>query len=189
MNVGIMCGSYDSASLESRDNNSKIVRLLTMKDYSFVMGSAETGSMMDAKEIIRENGRFLMSVGNSFELARTEADVKVSVTSTFEKLAEIYKNSDVIIFLDGGMGTLSEFMAFLNNSIETKEEKPLILYNESGMYNYILKDLEFKRKEGLIDSSYKLHFDEAKNIEELAMYLEKAENKVNKDTLERGKVR
>ena len=91
MNVGIMCGSYDSASLESRDNNSKIVRLLTMKDYSFVMGSGETGSMMDAKEIIRENGRFLISVGNSFELARTEADVKVSVTSTFERLAEIYK--------------------------------------------------------------------------------------------------
>ena len=178
MNVGIMCGSYDTASLESRDNNSKIVRLLVMRDYSFVMGASETGSMMDAKEIIRENGRLLTSVGNELELARTDADVKVTVRSTFERLAEIYKNSDAIIFLNGGMGTLSEFIAFLNNSIETKEEKPLILYNESGMYNYMLKDLEVKRKEGLIDDSYSLYFKVARNINDLAVFLQEAEEKV-----------
>ena len=37
MNVGIMCGSYETASMESRLNNSKIANLVAMKDYCFVM--------------------------------------------------------------------------------------------------------------------------------------------------------
>ena len=189
MNVGIMCGSYETASMESRLNNSKIANLVAMKDYCFVMESGETGSMRDVKEILKENGKFLIVVGREDELDEVNADVNVPVHSTFERLEAIYKNCDVILCLTGGVGTESEFISFLNNKIETKDDKPLIIYNEDGSYNYSLKALELKRKEGLVDSSYKLYFDEARNIEELAEYLEKAENKINKSTEERSRVR
>lgn len=37
MNVGIMCGSYETASMESRLNNSRAVSEIADMGYTFVM--------------------------------------------------------------------------------------------------------------------------------------------------------
>ena len=135
MKVGIMCGSSDMASLESRDSNSEAVYSIANKGYTFIMGAGERGSMRDAKEIIRENDNILITVGKREELETSNADVKVEVSSTFERAERLYENSDVIIFLDGGTGTMAEFYSFLNNKIETKDDKTkLVLYNKEGYY-------------------------------------------------------
>ena len=196
MYIGIMCGSYDTANLESRLSNSEVVSSLVKRDYTFVMGSGETGSMRDAKEIIRENDSLLMIIGSKNELDRTKSsktDIKIEVSSTFERLNEIYKNCDVIIFLDGGIGTLSEFTSFLNNKIETQTEKKrinndpsLILFNPNGLYNYLLKDMELRKASGLIDSNYKSFFAEANNVDELLKLVDEAT--LTKDD-ERSKLR
>ena len=74
------------------------------------------------------------------------------------KIKETLENDGVIAFVTDtvwGLGCLPESEKAVKKIYEIKgreKEKPLILYNESGMYNYILKDLEVKRKEGLIDT-------------------------------------
>ena len=187
MNVGIMCGSRDTASMESRLNNSRAVSEIADMGYTFVMGAGETGSMRDVKEILRENGNMLITVGNKFELDRTNADVKVEVSSTFERAERLYENSDVIIFLDGGTGTMSEFYSFLNNKIETNDDKTkLVLYNKEGYYNKVIDDLRRRYKEGLASKGY--YFKEVRSPLELKAYLEKVENKLN-NVEERSRVR
>ncbi len=188
MNVGIMCGSRDTASMESRLNNSRAVSEIADMGYTFVMGAGETGSMRDVKEILRENGNMLITVGNRLELDRTNADVKVEVSSTFERAEHIYENSDVIIFLDGGTGTLSEFTSFLNNKIETDDKKKeLVLVNIDGVYNKQIDDLKRKYKEGLASNTL-TYFKEVRSPLELKAYLEKVENKLN-NVEERSRVR
>ena len=188
MNVGIMCGSRDTASMESRLNNSRAVSEIADMGYTFVMGAGETGSMRDVKEILRENGNMLITVGNSLELDRTTADVKVEVSSTFERAEKIYENSDIIIFLDGGTGTLSEFCSFLNNKIETDDKKKeLVLVNFDGVYDKIIDDLRRRYKEGLA-SKGEYYFKEVKSPLELKEHLEKVENKLN-NVEERSRVR
>ena len=188
MNVGIMCGSRDTASMESRLNNSRAVSEIADMGYTFVMGAGETGSMRDVKEILRENGNMLITVGNSLELDRTTADVKVEVSSTFERAEKIYENSDVIIFLDGGTGTLSEFCSFLNNKIETDDKKKeLVLVNVDGVYDKIIDDLRRRYKEGLASNTL-TYFKEVRSPLELKAYLEKVENKLN-NVEERSRVR
>ena len=188
MNVGIMCGSRDTASMESRLNNSRAVSEIADMGYTFVMGAGETGSMRDVKEILRENGNMLITVGNKIELDRTNADVKVEVSSTFERAEHIYENSDVIIFLDGGTGTLSEFTSFLNNKIETDDKKKeLVLVNIDGVYNKQIDDLKRKYKEGLASNTL-TYFKEVRSPLELKAYLEKVENKLN-NVEERSRVR
>ena len=187
MNVGIMCGSYETASMESRLNNSRAVSEIADMGYTFVMGAGETGSMRDVKEILRENGNMLITVGNSLELDRTTADVKVEVSSTFKRAEKIYENSDVIIFLDGGTGTLSEFCSLLNNKIETDDKKKeLVLVNIDGVYDKIIDDLR-RYKEGLA-SKGEYYFKEVKSPLELKEHLEKVENKLN-NVEERSRVR
>ena len=188
MNVGIMCGSRETASMESRLSNSRAVSEIADMGYTFVMGAGETGSMRDVKEILRENGNMLITVGNRLELNRTTADVKVEVSSTFERAEHIYENSDVIIFLDGGTGTLSEFTSFLNNKIETDDKKKeLVLVNIDGVYNKQIDDLKRKYKEGLASNTL-TYFKEVRSPLELKAYLEKVENKLN-NVEERSRVR
>ena len=188
MNVGIMCGSRDTASMESRGSNSEAVYSIANKGYTFVMGAGESGSMRDVKEILRENGNMLITVGNKFELDRTNADVKVEVSSTFERAEHIYENSDVIVFLDGGTGTLSEFCSFLNNKIETDDKKKeLVLVNIDGVYNKQIDDLKRRYKEGLASNTL-TYFKEVRSPLELKAYLEKVENKLN-NVEERSRVR
>ena len=188
MNVGIMCGSRETASMESRLSNSRAVSEIADMGYTFVMGAGETGSMRDVKEILRENGNMLITVGNRLELDRTNADVKVEVSSTFERAEHIYENSDVIIFLDGGTGTLSEFTSFLNNKIETDDKKKeLVLVNIDGVYNKQIDDLKRKYKEGLASNTL-TYFKEVRSPLELKAYLEKVENKLN-NVEERSRVR
>ena len=181
MKVGIMCGSYPG-NVEVNDSSKIVIEALTMKPYTIVKGAGVNGTMGKVEEIARENGREILSIGNPIEL-------KIPVMSTFERLERIYENSDVVLFLDGGVGTVSEFLSFLNNKIETEGDKPLILYNPNGIYNLLLKDLEQRRRLGLIRDNYKDYFDEAKNLNHLAYYLEKYENKFNKESDERSKVR
>ena len=189
MNVGIMCGSSDMASLESRDSNSEAVYSIANKGYTFVMGAGESGSMRDAKEIIRENDNMLITVGNRFELDRTNADIKVEVGSTFERAERIYENSDVIIFLDGGTGTLSEFYSFLNNKIETDDKnKELVVVNIDGVYNKLIDDLKRRYKEGLASNTL-TYFKEVRSPLELKAYLGEVEKKVNGSEQERERVR
>ena len=188
MNVGIMCGSSDMASLESRGSNSEAVYSIANKGYTFVMGAGESGSMRDAKEIIRENGNMLITVGNRFELERGNADVKVEVSSTFERAERIYENSDVIIFLDGGTGTMAEFYSFLNNKIETDDKnKELVVVNINGVYNKLKDDLKRRYKEGLASNTL-TYFKEVRSPLELKAYLEEVEKKINGSEQERERV-
>ena len=144
--------------------------------------------MRDVKEILRENGNMLITVGNKFELERGNADVKIEVSSTFERAGHLYENSDVIIFLDGGTGTLSEFTSFLNNKIETDDKKKeLVLVNIDGVYNKQIDDLKRKYKEGLASNTL-TYFKEVRSPLELKAYLEKVENKLN-NVEERSRVR
>lgn len=179
MNVGIMCGSKNSASMEAYEKNSEMVRAIADMGYTFVMGAGEAGTMGNVKEILIESGNMLIAVGNRFELERGNADIKVEVMSTFERAERIYENSDVIIFLDGGTGTLSEFYSFLNNKIETGDKKKeLVVVNIDGVYTKVIDDLKRRYKEGLTDNTLKC-FEEVKSPLELKAYLEKVENKLN----------
>lgn len=183
MNLAVMCGSYDTASLESRQENSEVISLVTNRPYTFIMGSGNTGSMRDVKEIIMEKGKTLIIVGKEEELDRSPGDVKISVETTFERLSTLYENSDAILCLSGGVGTKAEFYSFLNNNIETNNKKPLILYNADHSYDYILNDLKYGSKNGVVNSSYHHYFDVANNINDLAKILAhiEASNKIDKE--------
>lgn len=184
-----MCGSRDTASLGSRLDNSEVAREVAKRGYTIVMGAGETGSMGDIKEIVSENGNLLLVVGREEELDKCfYADIKVSVSSTFERAFELYNNSDVIVFLDGGTGTLSEFISFLNNKIELNDRnKELILYNKNDVYDKIIEDLERRYKEGLASNIHD-YFKKVSSIEELRSYLDEIENRFTID-FERRKVR
>ena len=180
MNVGIMCGSYDELVEESKAINKEVANVIAQKGYNFVMGAGQTGSMGDIKRIAQENGRSLLVAGIKDELEKVNANIKVKVNSPIERLSVLYQKSDLIIFLSGGIGTRSEFFAFLDSKIEMKEEKTLFLYNEDHSYDFLLRDLEEAKERKSIANNYKLYFDIIMNKKELIKKLEEID-KIQKE--------
>ena len=83
---------------------------------------------------------------------------------------------------------MAEFYSFLNNKIETNDDKTkLVLYNKEGYYNKVIDDLKRRYKEGLASNIF-TYFKEVRAPLELETYLEEVEKKLNGSEQERERV-
>lgn len=175
-NIGIMCSSNDAANLESRMIALNIAQAVVGCDFGVVMGSGTTGLMGQIKGVLAENNVFLEVVGieGEDELEAGFGDVKFPVDSSFARIEQLYRESDAILFLPGGVGTLSEFYAMLDCKLETGDQKPLILYNEDHSFDMVIKDMRERcTKRGFVDHQAFLDFEVVNNQKELEKVFEK----------------
>ncbi|MBO5475876.1 MAG: LOG family protein [Bacilli bacterium] len=70
--------------------------------------------------------------------------------NTFERTKEIFKLSDLIIVLPGGLGTLSELFSFIDEMRTKKIYKRVILFNYNNYYSDILKFIIKAHDEGFM---------------------------------------
>ena len=70
--------------------------------------------------------------------------------NTFERTKEIFKLSDLIIVLPGGIGTLSELFSFIDEMRTKKIYKRVILFNYNNYYSDILKFIIKAHDEGFM---------------------------------------
>jgi hypothetical protein len=62
--------------------------------------------------------------------------------TTFDLKKSIFENSDIIIALAGGIGTLSEILAFVEENRSNDKDVPIIIYDEDNYYDYLFKQLK-----------------------------------------------
>lgn len=176
--IGILGGSSIEISPETRRMVSSLIADLVKKEpFTAVMGVSTDGIMGTVKELLLENDLCLEIVGLKGE-TKAEANLattKIETDSSFDRTATIYEESDVLLFLPGGINTESEFYSMLGDTMEKGEGiKPIILYNEDHGFDYDLQNLLYKQEKGLIRSG-KDPFDYiqvAMTKEEVFMHLE-----------------
>ena len=92
--------------------------------------------------------------------------------TTFDLKKSIFENSDLIVALAGGIGTLSEVLAFVEENRSNDKNVPIIIYDENNYYKFLLEEL------GLMQNEYFLNEDISKwltiihNYDEWNKYLE-----------------
>lgn len=175
-NIGIMCSSNKNCNLESRMLAENIAQAISKTDFGVVMGSGMTGLMGQIKEIFSENQVPLEVVGveGDDDLETSVGDLKVTAPSSFARTEHLYQDSDIILFLPGGVGTLSEFYSMLDYKLEKGEGKPLILYNEDHSFDLVLKDIkERSTKGGFIDPKALFDFEVVNNQKEFDQVCQK----------------
>ena len=58
----------------------------------------------------------------------------ISCNTSMERLQEVWKNTNVFLFLPGGVGTLSEILGFMEEN-RIHQEKKIFIFNENGYYD------------------------------------------------------
>ena len=104
------------------------------------------------------------------------------ITKTVSERTEgLIRESDVLIFLPGGIGTIYE----LFSSIESKRchefNKPIIIYNSNNFYDILLKFMNKMYNEKFVKEKDKDNYVIMNTKDEVITYLENYEKNISMD--------
>ena len=84
---------------------------------------------------------------------------------------KIYKNSDALIILPGGFGTIYEFFTANYSKICKEVNIPIILYNSCGYYDKLLSFIDDVCKDNFVREQERGNFVVANSVNEVVSYL------------------
>lgn len=137
MKIFIGCSSSDEISEEYKVVTKYLSEEIS-KDNDLVFGCADRGLMGICYNEFLKNNREI--TGICYEMYKDDLNgLKLTDTHMVKTLEESTKKleelSDLIIFLPGAFGTLSEFMYILESKRTKLHDKDIILFNINGFYN------------------------------------------------------
>ena len=106
----------------------------------------------------------------------TEIKDSTVITNTInERTDYILKNSDICIFLPGGIGSIYEIMSSIETKRANEHNCKLIIVNLYGYYNDLIKMLDKIFKEDFADNKDRENYTIVNNIEDIKKYIKKEE--------------
>ncbi len=67
---------------------------------------------------------------------------KTPVNTVSERTDSVINESDILLFLPGGIGTVYELFTAIESKRAKEHDKPILIYNCLGFYDNLLKQLE-----------------------------------------------
>ena len=169
MKLFIGSSSCENIPQEYVDDCTNLLEVL-LKDNDLVFGAYNKGLMGISYEIAKKNKRLC----NEFykdSLKDLECDVEEITTSMVDSTLKIYKNSDALIILPGGFGTIYEFFTANYSKICKEVNIPIILYNSCGYYDKLLSFIDDVCKDNFVREQERGNFVVANSVNEVVSYL------------------
>lgn len=153
----------------------KVGELIGRTGRTLVYGGARKGLMETLAQSVKANGGRVFGMVPDIIVARgleSEAvDVTFRCVDLTDRKAMMNRESDVLVALPGGIGTLDEVFTVLANSAIGIERKPVIFLNIDGCWNKLLEAVDDLCRQGLVSEKPGELFQVADNVEELAEML------------------
>ena len=94
--------------------------------------------------------------------------------TTFDLKKRMFENSDLIICLPGGLGTISELLSYMEEKRSNDSDVPIIVYDENNYYSKVFSMLDEMVIKNFSDKSIYNMFDLATTKEEFQnLFIEK----------------
>lgn len=140
MNIFIGCSSSESISDEYKVVTNYLAEILS-KDNDLVFGCTNNGLMGICYREFKNNNRKI--IGICYEMYKEYLkDIKLDEVYMVNNLEDSNKlleeKSDIIIFLPGAFGTLSEFIYTLESKRTNLHNKDIIIFNINGFYDDLI---------------------------------------------------
>jgi uncharacterized protein (TIGR00730 family) len=150
--IAVFCSANDLADKYTQPAKA-FARLIGENGYHLVWGGSDTGLMKIIASGVKNAGGKL--IGISMELlkakARQDADEMIIAKDLGERKALIFKRSDAIAVLVGGIGTLDEITEFLELKKHGVHNKPIVVLNTDNFYEGLKVQLQKMKDDGFIN--------------------------------------
>ncbi len=158
MNIAVYCSSSNHIAQNYLDTAFELGVWIAQNGHLLVFGGATGGSMSAVSEgAAAENGQIIGVIPEAVErMGRVNqlCTELVAVKTMGERKELMKERSDVFVILPGSYGTLDELFDVLAAGIVGEHKKPVIILNENGFYDDLLKQTDRMRAEMFIPVEY-----------------------------------
>ncbi len=167
----VYCSS--SAKLDSKyyEAGERLGRAMVANGWGLVYGGGNAGLMGVVARAVKAAGGVVVGVIPDFmterELAYHEADELVVVATMRERKRIMAERADAFVTLPGGIGTLEELTEIMTERYLNLSAKPLVLVNQDGFYDDLLKFFERMVAEKFKSPGLSDLFSVAANVDEV----------------------
>ena len=155
MRLFIGCSSSNSLDSEIVSDCKELVEgIASIPDVDLVYGAYNQGLMGICYDAFQRQGKKIIGITPKIyenDIDSQSLDEFYLTDTTIERFNKIYEESDVFLFLPGGIGTFSEFFNAVEEHRTMKDNKQIILYNGTYFYTPVIKELYHLYQDGFIE--------------------------------------
>jgi cytokinin riboside 5'-monophosphate phosphoribohydrolase len=172
----VYCASSDRLDARYHATATAAGAEIARRGWQLVYGGGKTGLMGAVARGVKAGGGRVIGVIPDFMKARelefTEADELISVLTMRERKMLMETRADAFLALPGGWGTLEELLEVLTLAHLEVLRKPIVLLNQDGFYDDLLRFNEKLIAENFMRDSIRLKYLVARTVDEVFPLIE-----------------
>lgn len=169
--IGIFCSAADSIETVFFEKAHELGIWLGKNKKTLVYGGANIGLMECVAQAAKAHGAFIMGVVPTKLEERGAVSDLLDVTFRVDNLSErkdtMLRESDILVALPGGVGTLDEVFHVMASASIGYHSKKIIFYNVNGFWDELFAFLNRLREQHFARRPWENFYLVANNYEEL----------------------
>lgn len=178
-----LCGGVNkNMKKEYLEGIRELGEAMLKRGHSIICTGATTGAIGEVFNVYdKNNGLVKILIAECYHkeaeaISSKHPSIIVKDLYTLQEIA--ITNSDVIVVLPGGNGTLAELHMLTDNIKAGYHKNKVIIYNINGYYDSVLKTLEFAMEQGTMEKSQFNEFNFVTNVDDAIAMIDKFAKKV-----------
>lgn len=180
MNIFIACSSSEEIPKKYFEKSFELLNEIFKKENDLVFGAYYKGIMNDAYKIALENKRKITGIVPEKyidDAKNLKLNKKIVTKDIVSRGQELLKNSDICIFLPGGLGTILELSMALDKKRNGEIDSKIIIFNEFNFFDGYLENIKKIFDEKFTNEKFKEIFFVSKEVSEIIEYIEENKTK------------
>ena len=173
MKLFIGCSSSDKIDKKYLDDCNGYLSLL-LKDNDIVFGACSSGIMGLSYEIAKRNNNKVTGICPEVykdDLLELECNCERLTKTISDRTDEMIRESDALIFLPGGIGTIYELFTAIESKRNKEFDKPIIIYNSNNYFDKLLLFLDYLYNQNFTDISVSGNYHISDSAEDTLNYI------------------
>ena len=171
LSICVFCGSRNGNDKAFTEVAKQTGAIIAKHNWRLVYGAGDVGLMGAIAKSCQENGGTTFGVIPKFLLEKEVGKVDLSTFVITENMHErkkiMFTNSDVIITLPGGIGSLDEFFELLTWTQLEVSKKPLYILNINGYWDPLIALIDHVIKQEFADNDLLTSFKTINSVDDL----------------------
>ena len=176
--VCVYCGSRDGARPEYREEATLLGKVIAAEGWRLVYGAGDIGLMGAVARAAQEAGADTFGVIPTHllqrEVGKRDLARFIVTENMHERKKVMFMNSDAIVVLPGGAGSLDEFFEVLTWRQLGLHKRPIFLLNTEGYWDPLVALIDHVIAEGFADASLKDFVTVVEDVKRLRTELQTA---------------
>lgn len=174
--ICVFCGSRAGNKPAYAKDAASLGRGMAERNWSLIYGAGGTGIMGTVAEAVQQESGQVVGVIPlhlvDAEAGKTDLKLSIKTENMHERKKVMFTNSDAIILLPGGVGSLEEFFEVLTWAQLDLHKKPIIIVNVDEFWDPLLSLINHVIEQGFAAPSLTSLFVIQKSSEDALAYLE-----------------